>query len=437
MFSFIHAADIHLDSPLLNLDRYEGAPSERLRGATRRAFENMIDLAIREKVDFVIIAGDLFDGNWKDYSSGLYLAGRLGRLKSAGIPVFIASGNHDAASVITKSLRLPDNIRFFSVDAPETDKETLKHLRVAIHGQGFKTPGLKKNIAADYPNALPGYYNIGILHTNISGSAGHDNYAPSSIQDLLSKDYQYFALGHIHTRAIIKNSPFIVYPGNIQGRHIKETGPKGCMLVKVDDTFRTHAEFVPLHVLLWERLRTDISEDSDADADQNESSDALTSVLDAVSVKLNALTAEQGDTPMAVRIEITGETKAYDAIIADRAKLKNDIRSMSMEFGDGAVWIEKIILNITPKKQDHPYDTDMGAYSLGPSGEIESLAEDLENDPDLKSEILNVLTDVMNALPPDVKKDPHHVGMNDEWIRDRLKASVGILNKSLKEGGAS
>ena len=111
MFKFIHAADIHLDSPLRGLDKYEGAPVESIRGATRRAFANLVSLSISEHVDFVILAGDIYDGDWKDYNTGLFFVKELSRLEEAGIPVVLLYGNHDAQSRITKSLTLPENTR--------------------------------------------------------------------------------------------------------------------------------------------------------------------------------------------------------------------------------------------------------------------------------------------------------------------------------------
>src|SRR6185437_649372 len=118
--TFLHAADIHLDSPLKGLERYENAPVGRIRGATRRAFTRLIDLAVEKAVDFVLIAGDLYDGDWRDYNTGLYLVRQLGRLRDANINVYAIAGNHDAANKMTRSLRLPDNVRLLSHEQPQT-----------------------------------------------------------------------------------------------------------------------------------------------------------------------------------------------------------------------------------------------------------------------------------------------------------------------------
>ena len=120
MFKFIHAADIHLDSPLKGLEQYEGAPADEIRGATRRALENLVDLALRESVDFVLLAGDLYDGDWKDHNTGLFFVAQMARLREANIPVVAISGNHDAANKMTKSLRLPDNVELLPPARPST-----------------------------------------------------------------------------------------------------------------------------------------------------------------------------------------------------------------------------------------------------------------------------------------------------------------------------
>src|SRR3954465_6654233 len=161
--TFLHAADIHLDSPLRGLERYEHAPIDRIRGATRRAFERMIQLAIDRRVDFVLIAGDLYDGDWRDYNTGLPLVRELGRLRDAEIPVFLIAGNHDAANKMTRALRLPVNVRVLDADQSETVR--LESLGVAIHGQSFARAAVTENLVARYPAAVSGWMNIGLLHT--------------------------------------------------------------------------------------------------------------------------------------------------------------------------------------------------------------------------------------------------------------------------------
>ena len=166
--TFLHAADIHLDSPLKGLERYESAPVESIRSATRRAFVRLIDLALERRVDFVLIAGDLYDGDWRDYNTGLFLTGQLGRLSEARVPVVLIAGNHDAANKMTRALRLPEGVHLLASDRPET--VALRDLDVLVHGQSFATQMVTEDLAAGYPAADRGAINIGLLHTCLGGA---------------------------------------------------------------------------------------------------------------------------------------------------------------------------------------------------------------------------------------------------------------------------
>ena len=228
-FRFIHTGDIHLDSPLKGLAGQQSAAAERIRAAPRAAFENLISQAIEEEVDFVVIAGDLYDGDWRDYQTGLYFVKQMGRLSEAKIPVFLLHGNHDAESQITRKLTLPPNVSVFSARKPETFQ--LPHLNVALHGHSFRQRDVTDNLVPAYPPPLAGCFNIGVLHTGLGGMPGHANYAPCAIEDLINKGYDYWALAHVHQAAVLNERPHVVFCGNLQGRHIRETGAKGASLV--------------------------------------------------------------------------------------------------------------------------------------------------------------------------------------------------------------
>lgn len=155
MFRFIHAADVHLDSPLRGLEKYDGAPVDEIRSATRRALEQLVLLAIDEQVAFVLIAGDIYDGDWPDYNTGLFFNSQMTRLKEAGIRVFLILGNHDAANTMTRSLTLPDNVVKFPHDAAAT--EVLEDVGVAIHGQSFATRKVTEDLSQSYPDKVTGH----------------------------------------------------------------------------------------------------------------------------------------------------------------------------------------------------------------------------------------------------------------------------------------
>ncbi len=332
---FIHAADIHLDSALRGLERYEGAPVEEIRSATRRAFDNLVQLAIDEQVDFVLLAGDLYDGDWRDYNTGLYFVGQMQRLHDASIPVFIVAGNHDAASQITKSLRLPDNVTLFSTRKPET--VILDDLDVAIHGQGFSTRAVTEDLSQGYPQGDAQLFNIGLLHTSLDGKPGHEPYAPCSVDGLCSRGYDYWALGHVHQREVISEDPWIVFPGNIQGRHIRETGPKGCTLVSVDDGVVSSVEHVDLDVMRWAQCDVDVS-----------TIDSLDALYEDVRTRLQQNVDEADGRSVAVRIVLQGDTPLHSQLHAGIENLKQEFRALCNGFGGAGMWLEKLSLKSAP-----------------------------------------------------------------------------------------
>lgn len=419
MFKFIHAADIHLDSPLHKLDYYEGAPVEELRHATRRAFENLVELAISESVAFVLLAGDLYDGDWKDYNTGLYLVSQLSKLREAGIPVYIIAGNHDAANKMTKTLRLPETVTMFPADKPQT--VTIDSDGVAVHGQSFASPAVKKNLAAKYPPPVPGYFNIGLLHTCATGREGHEPYAPCKNDDLVSKNYDYWALGHVHQQEVLLKEPLTVFPGNIQGRHIRETGPKGAMLVTVDDSGRPSSDFKPLDVIRWFRVELDASGGKSG-----------YDVLDLITGRLEELTEENEGLPIIARVEITGASPAHDELSSDPERWTNEIRSAALDTSAGGLWIEKIKLRTWLHEKSEKITA-----AGGPVSELLQYLEEVRNDPDQLQDLGGTLSDLMKKLPRDLKEGPDTLSLDDtEWLTDLLnQIRPMLLNRLTRKGG--
>lgn len=301
---FLHAADLHLDSPLRGLERYEGAPVDEIRGASRRALENLVDLAIKEDVAFVLLAGDLYDGDWKDYNTGLFFTRQVARLQEAGMGAYVVAGNHDAASQLTKALRPPKNVHIFSTRKPET--VVIEEHGVAVHGQGYATRSVTEDLVRDYPLANPDLFNIGLLHTSLDGRPGHEPYAPCSIDSLRSRGYQYWALGHVHKREVVSADPWIVFPGNIQGRHARETGPKGCSLVVVEEGRVTRVEHRTLDVVRWMECYVDLDDVINLDE-----------VYDRVGHALADALVEAEDRLLAVRLRLSGSCPVHGRLRAE------------------------------------------------------------------------------------------------------------------------
>jgi DNA repair exonuclease SbcCD nuclease subunit len=327
---FIHTADIHLDSPLAGVGAVPGAPLARLRECTRQALRNLVDYALAETVDFVVIAGDLYDGTWRDYSTGLFLVGQMARLAEAGVPVYVVLGNHDAESKLTRQLTLPVNVHVFPADRAATVR--IEAHDVALHGRSFPTAALTENIVLAYPPPDPGRFNIGLLHTAAGGREAHANYAPCALADLLGKGYDYWALGHVHAREVLHETPHVVFPGNLQGRHIREAGAKGFTVVRVEGGRIAAAEHVAADAVRWVRCGVELSQAKDLD-----------DVLDAVDRALSAVAADAGDRLTVVRLSFEGETPAHAAIAREGDRLVAECRAAALR-APGEVWIVRMEL---------------------------------------------------------------------------------------------
>ncbi len=388
LFKFLHAADIHLDSPLRGLDRYDGCPVEEIRGATRKALDQLVRLAVAERVAFVLIAGDVYDGDWPDHGTGLFFARKMAELKDARIPVYLISGNHDAKNKMTRELRLPDGVHLLNSGKAETLH--LPAVDVAIHGQSFATEKVSEDLAASYPPPTAGCFNVGLLHTSADGREGSGRYAPCSVETLRGKGYDYWALGHVHTREEVpaRDVP-IVFPGNVQGRHIREPGAKGCVVVAVDDRGSTTRAFHALDVLRWATCRVDAAAITTA-------ADVATAFEDLIP----ALVAEADGRSLAVRIEIIGQSPAHSGISAAHEQIILDIQAAANDAGSGRVWVEKVRF----LTRGGTSAGDMASFD-GPLGEIDRLLAELRDDPALLAKYAETeLGDLRKKLPAELKE---------------------------------
>ncbi len=402
MFTFIHGADVHLDSPLRGLSRYESAPAESIRDACRRAFENMVELAIEEKVAFVLLAGDLYDGDWKDYSTGIFLSQQMGRLGRHNIPVFTVLGNHDASNRMTKALDIPANMKIFSSRKVETVK--LDDLSVAIHGRSFGTQHVDENLAAGFPFADKGVFNIGLLHTSLNGREGHAAYAPCTIDDLYSKGYQYWALGHIHKEEFVSKSPWIVFPGCIQGRHIRETGAKGCMLVSVEDNAVKKVEKIPLDVLRWVLCPVDVT-------DVVEMREMLERARKAIDKEL--VLAE--GRPVSMRIRFEGATRISDEPAAYPEQFEQQIKALAAEIAGDDLWIERVENAVTGKLDLDSMLSDNSAF-----GQLLKEILSTSGDSDEVIGLGEVIADIRRKVPSEAFGADSLLNLNENQTIERL-----------------
>jgi exonuclease SbcD len=342
----VHAADLHLDSPLRGLSRLGDADTARtLRAASRRALENLVELVIKQEASLLLLAGDVYDGDWNDYGTGRFFIQQMGQLHDLGIRVVMVSGNHDAESEITRSLRLPPNVTALDVVSPQS--VVLDDAGVVVHGQGFARKAVLDNLAAAYPDRHRGLINIGLLHSSVNGQEGHERYAPCSLDDLLAKGYDYFALGHVHRRAVLAEGEHTVaYSGNLQGRHPRETGPKGALLVDLEPGRPARVDFRELDVARWESVQVPVADCR-----------GLGNSLDAVEAELRRAVAAAQGRLLVVSVVLTGPSAAA-ADLADSDQVREEILSSADRIG---VTVEKIDVHVEPPEDPAAMDDDLRA----------------------------------------------------------------------------
>ena len=430
MIRFIHAADLHIDSPLRGLGRYAGAPVDRLRNATRRALVQLVDLALREEVQFLLLAGDLYDRDWPDFHTGLFFREQMVRLVRAGIGVFVVQGNHDAQGVITRQLPLPDGVKVFSSRASETVH--LPALGVAVHGRSFPEREVPEDLVPHYPAPVAGAFNIGLLHTSLTGAAGHDTYAPTSVPVLRAKGYDYWALGHVHAREVVHAAaPRVVFPGNLQGRHANETGPKGCELVTVD-AGAVDAVFVPLDVVRWHRLTVSL-----------DGVDTLSAAAQGVALALaDATHADDdkgagGDRLHAVRVHLMGRSPLHAEEARQPGTLAAMVQAAAQDVPGAEVWVEQVRLAVSS-----PVDRGRIAAGQDAVAELVRLVDELAADPaKLADWSLRTLGEVFNKLPAEVLAGEAGAGLprlgDPESLGQLLKDAEATLLARLDAGGAT
>lgn len=410
ILKFVHCADIHLDSPMTGLTAYPDAPVELLRTATRTAFSNLVDETIEMAADFMIIAGDLYDGSWKDHNTGIFFCKEMGRLKKAGIAVYLLFGNHDAASEMTKKLLLPDNVHVFEHRAPSVFMHAGQ--KVALHGRSFKDAATTENLVTGYPPPVAGMLNIGVLHTALEGGSAHANYAPCSLVELHAKGYDYWALGHVHEYQIHAGASTVVFPGNLQGRSVRELGPRGAVVVTADASGITGTERLFVDVLRWHVV------DVDAAGCQS-----MNDVVARIGAALSAhVDASPSGIPSAVRINIIGRTEAHGDLFGLERQLRAEVLALVAAIGADRLWVEKVVVS-TAGLDDGQIITDR-ADALA---DLQAILQEAQNDPAF-------LKALQADLLPLVTKAPIELQSSVTYFNDIRSGNLARLVEEVRPG---
>ncbi len=381
----LHSADLHLDSPLRGLSQYDGAPVAEVRMATRRAFSALIEHCLEESVRFLLIAGDLYDGDFKDYATALFFVDQVARLRESGTRVIWLRGNHDAANKMTRHLQVAEHVHELSVDQPES--LAFEAEGCVFHGQGYPLRDVQEDLSRSYPAPLSGLLNFGLLHTALDGRPGHAPYAPCSLNGLRSHGYDYWALGHVHQQEVLSEDPWVVFSGNLQGRHIKESGPKGAMEVMVEAGRIQSVEPVTFDQVRWKLCEVRLDQ-----------FDHLDDVLDECARQINRCRASADGRLLSTRVKLLGRTSAHSRIHQSRARLENELRARCLDLGD--VYLESIKV-----ATESEVTAELLQQRRDALGDLFRAFEEAGSDPDAASAFWDELLRPLSSVSGDLLRD--------------------------------
>lgn len=342
-FSFLHCGDVHLGAPFRGLTDPSPALAERIRDAPADAFRRLVDVAVERRVAAVLIAGDLFDAADRNLRAQIQLRDQLGRLDEAGIRTFIAAGNHDPLGGRVASISYPDSVHWFGDRVEEMPLEVDGNEVARIWGISYGQPEVRDNLSRRFPADPDGPFRIALLHANVGDRPGHGRYAPCSLDDLTSRRFDYWALGHVHKRETLRSDrPVIHYPGNTQGLHRKETGRRGATVVEVSAGGDVRLSPVWTDVVRWHRPRTPI--------DDLEGLDDLIGAFDELAGELASAAPDRIHVvlwTLAGRGPLHAELRRPDVVpdLVDSLR-----RQHTDEAVEGNVWLEQLDVETRPRR---------------------------------------------------------------------------------------
>jgi exonuclease SbcD len=400
LIKILHTADVHLDSPLTSLALRDESLRESIQSATRSAFIQIIDTALAENVDALLIAGDLYDGAQRSAKTAAFLTGQLERLRTAGIPVFYIKGNHDAENPITGEVTLPDNVHIFD---GRGGKQQLEGKDVWIHGVSFNGKHAVDSLLGKFGAPVSGAVNIAMLHTSLAGAAGHDNYAPCSVVELSALGFDYWALGHIHKRQVHSEAPWVVMPGIPQGRDIGEAGSKSATLLTIEDKCIAIEE-VPTSVVTFLGHSIDVSGAENDDEIRQRIRSGIHGPIEGLQAGNDAI----------LRLTLEGRTTRHWQVLRDRDVWAETVSQIAEE--TGRLWVEKL---------DFALEAPTAVADSGATDELGQLMKQIATEEGFTALAQAEVDDVLSQLPSTRRAEL----LSDE-------AALADLTRDLVEAGS-
>jgi DNA repair exonuclease SbcCD nuclease subunit len=373
-FSFIHTADLHLDSPFKGLRQVDGEIADLLKDATFRAFDNVVEFALKNKVDFLLVAGDVYDAADRSLRAQLKFADGLKKLAVAGIRSFVCHGNHDPLDGWSASLHWPEEVHIFGPQLESVSISIGEEEVVVIHGISYPHTQIDDSFGRGFKRQGSQPFQVGLFHCSVGSDPAHEIYAPRTQEELLAANLDYWALGHVHRHRVLKDGhPFIAYPGTTQGRHIRETGPRGCLLVQVSGSGEVSARFEPVDAARWFSHELHI--------DDLETEGDLVEALEGVCEETRN---EAQERPAIIRISLRGRGPLHSVL--RRGQVVEDLTERLREIGMESkpqVWIEQILVNTSTA-----IDLDSRRQSADFLGEVLRVIEGFRLEPEQLHELV-------------------------------------------------
>lgn len=416
---FIHAADLHLDSPFKGMSALPERVRERVRESTFEALKGLVTLAVEERVDFVLVSGDVYDLSDRSLRAQIRFQKAMEQLAAAGIPAYIIHGNHDPEDGRAAKLVWPADVHFFASEDVQT-YQVMKQDRgmiAEIHGISYRSAAVTENLTLKFKRGTNQVCQIGLLHTNVDGDLEHDNYAPCSKQDLLDRGLNYWALGHVHTRNVLQEQPAIVYPGNLQGRSIRETGPRGCYIVEMNELGQADLTFHALDTVRWFHEKLSVT---DIQTEQE--------LKDRLGEQLDLLRHKGDGRDGIVRIVLEGRSGIHERLRKGRAlqDLLEEIREEEVQRGC-FIWIESIEdhtaseLDLTAALQEKSFLGDLLRYAAA-----------MHKDEDLLKDFAAEALAALQGLP---QSAGNPAAASEEQLREWLRAAEVLAADLLSADG--
>jgi exonuclease SbcD len=388
-FRFLHTADLHLDSPCVGLRSISDHLQKQLQESTFQAFERIVDLCLQYEVDFLTIAGDLYDGADRSLRAQIFVREQIKRLEEAGIQVFVIHGNHDHMGGQITPLKWSENVHVFPAGTVSFASVYREGEEIArVYGISYPKQSVTERYVRKFRKDPDAPYSIGLLHTNVGDASDHANYAPATIEELVQTGMDFWGLGHIHLPQVLRErDPVILYPGNPQGRHIREPGERGCYLVEVDGNGEETLTFLPTASFCWREWIVELrDEESEGE------------LLDRIVKDLMNLTERenQGSSQWIVRVQIRGRGVLHAAFQESEfiRQFQDSLQTM-LELGNVPVWIESV------KTATQPL-LDLDALRKQPNfiGDFLSVRQQLEADPGGLQDLREALRDLYGHGKP-------------------------------------